>query len=340
VLQISVQPLQGLRGRAFRLGPLLQLALLGAVVGVLTVAAVATWVESRVDDLMLHLIRERAMDQVHLGIMTAVRNNDFEVPYSADKRADLAARLDPLLGRIRDSDPGIIRLNLFARDGTILYSDNPGLRGQTVSPLRDQLLGHALAGQPAIQFSTLEDSEDADLRLTYGRALEAYIPVILNERVVGAYECDADLASIEPIRPLVWGGVAAAALVVVSSLLAVLVKTSDVSPGPLALSRASGPGRSQLGRRELDVLRLMADGLTYGQIAEALVVDEETVRSHAKSVLRKLGQPNRAAAVAAATRAGLLDRVPAAKAQPAPPPTPASPNYPRDRLDRCVQDLR
>jgi len=50
----------------------------------------------------------------------------------------------------------------------------------------------------------------------------------------------------------------------------------------------------------------MASDLTYPQIASRLVVDEETVRSHAKRVLRKLKQSSRADAVVAARQLGLL----------------------------------
>jgi DNA-binding NarL/FixJ family response regulator len=46
---------------------------------------------------------------------------------------------------------------------------------------------------------------------------------------------------------------------------------------------------------------------TYRQIADELNVSEETVRSHAKNILNKLGQPNRGLAVLAAVRAGLLE---------------------------------
>jgi len=63
----------------------------------------------------------------------------------------------------------------------------------------------------------------------------------------------------------------------------------------------------QLTPRELEVLRLMATPATYREIAEQLVVSEETVRSHAKRILSKLQQPNRAQAVLAAVRAGLIE---------------------------------
>ncbi len=62
-----------------------------------------------------------------------------------------------------------------------------------------------------------------------------------------------------------------------------------------------------LTRRETEVLRLMATPATYKQIAAKLYVSEETIRTHAKHILGKLQQPNRAQAVLAAVRAGLID---------------------------------
>ena len=61
-----------------------------------------------------------------------------------------------------------------------------------------------------------------------------------------------------------------------------------------------------LTRRELEVLEWMATPNTYRQIARQLSVSEETIRSHAKNILEKLGQPNRAQAVLFAMRAGLI----------------------------------
>jgi DNA-binding CsgD family transcriptional regulator len=52
-----------------------------------------------------------------------------------------------------------------------------------------------------------------------------------------------------------------------------------------------------LTRRELDVLRLLADGNSNKAIAEALVISDGTVKFHVNSILRKLRVANRAEAV-------------------------------------------
>jgi DNA-binding NarL/FixJ family response regulator len=54
--------------------------------------------------------------------------------------------------------------------------------------------------------------------------------------------------------------------------------------------------RDELTRREEQVLRLVAEGLTNAQIGERLFVAEGTVKSHVKSVMRKLGVATRAEA--------------------------------------------
>jgi non-specific serine/threonine protein kinase len=61
-----------------------------------------------------------------------------------------------------------------------------------------------------------------------------------------------------------------------------------------------------LSEREREVLRLVAEGLSNQQIAEALFISERTARFHLTSVFNKLGADNRAQAVALASQRGLL----------------------------------
>ena len=62
-----------------------------------------------------------------------------------------------------------------------------------------------------------------------------------------------------------------------------------------------------LSPRELDVLRLVAQGLSNRETAAQLFVSEATVKSHLIHAFGKLGVDSRTAAVAAARSAGLLD---------------------------------
>jgi len=82
----------------------------------------------------------------------------------------------------------------------------------------------------------------------------------------------------------------------------------------LVLERSTGLAKpaplARLTPRELEILRWMATPMTYNEVASQLTLSEETIRSHAKRVLRKLGQPNRVQAVLAAVRAGYIELPP------------------------------
>jgi two-component system nitrate/nitrite response regulator NarL len=65
--------------------------------------------------------------------------------------------------------------------------------------------------------------------------------------------------------------------------------------------------RPVLTTRESEVLALMAEGLSGPQIAERLIIALTTVKTHQGRLYEKLGVSDRAAAVAAAIRRGLLE---------------------------------
>ncbi len=74
---------------------------------------------------------------------------------------------------------------------------------------------------------------------------------------------------------------------------------------PKLLGRLAGRATA-LSRREREVLRLVAQGLSTKQVARRLGITERTVKFHVASILNKLGAENRAQAVAVAAQRGLL----------------------------------
>ena len=89
-----------------------------------------------------------------------------------------------------------------------------------------------------------------------------------------------------------------------------LVRTLTALGGELGrfLSRRqAGLGSRPLSEREIEVLRLAAEGLSGPEIAERLVLGPATVKTHFEHVYEKLGVGDRAAAVARALRTGVID---------------------------------
>ncbi|HET6657146.1 MAG TPA: response regulator transcription factor [Gaiellaceae bacterium] len=77
----------------------------------------------------------------------------------------------------------------------------------------------------------------------------------------------------------------------------------------LGRNHAAAPprGLSRLTKRELEVLGLLAEGKSQGDIAGSLVISQKTVGTHIEHILSKLGVNSRAQAVALAYRDRLLE---------------------------------
>lgn len=141
---------------------------------------------------------------------------------------------------------------------------------------------------PRVQAPTLVLHRRDDRAINYdlGRELAAAVP-------------DARLHTLAGSQHLPWRGDAAAVVAAVGEFL-------NGRPAPPPGRRPADDGPAVLTERELEVLRLVARGMSDGEIAERLVVSPHTVHRHVANVRAKLREPSRAAAVASAARRGLL----------------------------------
>jgi LuxR family maltose regulon positive regulatory protein len=76
--------------------------------------------------------------------------------------------------------------------------------------------------------------------------------------------------------------------------------------GPRRVTQPLTPLRGEFSERELAVLRLLASSLSQREIGGMLFISVNTVKTHSKSIFRKLGVATRAEAVARARELDLI----------------------------------
>ena len=159
-------------------------------------------------------------------------------------------------------------------------------------PVRPQGLPiNGANAQPAAVAGGARNANSAATRGQYregmpmGGANGGTVPAMLpNSPMVPSQRGDAPLDPATG-RPMVWPG----------------------NEGQVGVAEAAPTGRRlTLTERELQVLRGMADGKSNAEIGRELFVSEDTVKTHARRLFRKLGARDRAHAVAAGFRAGLV----------------------------------
>jgi DNA-binding NarL/FixJ family response regulator len=127
----------------------------------------------------------------------------------------------------------------------------------------------------------------------------------LDEYVARALRAGASGFLLKDVRPaqlveairVVAGGDALLAPTITRRLLDRFAASLDAGPPP---------DLAGLTERELEILRLVAEGLSNAEIADRLFLGESTVKTHVSAVLRKLGVRDRVQAVIAAYDAGLV----------------------------------
>jgi DNA-binding NarL/FixJ family response regulator len=194
-------------------------------------------------------------------------------------------------------------------------------------PARIRLGDHGRAREDHAELARIADAvgtstlRAAERSAAGAIALAAGDPEAASRRLEDAVELydsagapfDAACARLVLARTLATGDRAGAALEHALAAVAVLERL-----GAALAARAAGKLVTELGgrnaaarragltAREVEVLSLVADGLSNREIAERLVLSEHTVHRHVANIYAKLGVSSRAAAVSLATQREVL----------------------------------
>lgn len=194
--------------------------------------------------------------------------------------------------------------------------DHPVFRGGLAAMIQTQpdmaLVGEAATGREAIeQFRRLKpDVTLMDLEMPDMRGLDA-IRAICKEspraRIIVLTTYSGDAQALETLKA------GAAGYLLKSTLHRELLDTiRNVHAGrrhlppEIASEIAFHAGEEPLTAREIDVLRLIADGGANKTIAARLALSEETVKGYIKSIFLKLGASDRTQAVTIAAKRGII----------------------------------
>ncbi|MER8267200.1 response regulator transcription factor [Streptomyces griseus] len=207
----------------------------------------------------------------------------------------------------------------------LIVDDHPvvrdGLRNMLESADGFTVLGEASGGKEAVELTLRTDPDVVlmDLRMPTGSGVEAIAEltrrgVRARVLVLTTYDTDSDtLPAIEAgatgyllkdaLRDELYGAIRAAAAgrTVLSPAVATRLVTAVRNP-------AAPPADDPLSTRELQILEHVERGASNREIARALFISEATVKKHLTHIYDKLDVRDRAAAVAAAFRRGILGR--------------------------------
>jgi NarL family two-component system response regulator LiaR len=198
----------------------------------------------------------------------------------------LAAWGHEVVGAAADGEEAVVLAGALRPDLLLMDVRMPGVGGVEAT----RRLAGALPDMPIVMLTVSED--EADLFAAIKAGARGYLLKNL------------EAAQLRSMIDRVSRGEAAITPATAARIIAELNR-----PGP-------GPARTDPDRltdRELDVLRLVTEGLRNKEIAARLSISENTVKFHLKNILEKLHAESRTAVAALAVREGLLPDGPPAR---------------------------
>lgn len=198
----------------------------------------------------------------------------------------------------------IVADNPLARTGLVaLLNDQPGLyvAGQVAADgdllkmldiYRPTVIVWDLGWEPAATLERLRETRESQYRIVALLPAEDYAK---NAWRAGASGLLFQNVQVEPLVATIEA--VASGLLVLEPALAAQTLESPTTPEPPA---------EDLTPREVEVLQLLAQGLTNKAIAQRLAISDHTVKFHVNAIMTKLNAQSRTEAVVRASRLGLI----------------------------------
>jgi two-component system NarL family response regulator len=196
----------------------------------------------------------------------------------------------------------------------LLADDHPPLRAGLAAILNSQpdlkVVAEAGCGREVMEAEEVADVYILDLRMPDGDGIQTIKALVARDPsvrvlVLTTYDNEEDI-----FRALEAGARGYLLKDTTSEELVAAVRQVHEGerylPQAVASRLADRLIRPSLTPRELDVLRLVSRGRTNKEMASAMFISEETVKTHMKSLFQKLGVHDRAEAVSVSLQRGII----------------------------------